>query len=215
MSHLIHFEGTDTIPCIPLIKKYYGVPYGKSIGSTIAGSEHSVMCSFGKDSEYSAYERILEIYPSGNVSIVSDTYDYWKVITDYLPKLREPILARSGKVIIRPDSGDPELILLGDPNAIPDSAENLGTLRMIDQIFGSTLNVKGYKMLCPSIGIIYGDGMYPERIKRIMERCIQQGYATSNLHFGIGGILLQSHSRDDLGFAFKASSVTIHGNSHA
>lgn len=56
---------------------------------------------------------LLEKYPTGILSIVSDTFDLWKVCTKYLPKLKDDILARDGKLVIRPDSGDPVDILCG------------------------------------------------------------------------------------------------------
>ncbi len=212
VAHLLHFKGTDTVPSIAFVKKWYGVKPGTQIGATVPGSEHSVMCSYGRDHELDAYQRFLEVYPEGNVSIVSDTYNYWNVLTVILPQLREKIMDRNGRVIIRPDSGNPELILLGDSTQSDQaSPEYLGSLRLLDRTFGSTINSKGLKVLHPSIGIIYGDGMYFDRIERILKGCIELGYATSNLVFGCGGILLQSHSRDDLGFAFKATSVTIDG----
>jgi nicotinamide phosphoribosyltransferase len=37
------------------------------------------------------------------------------------------------------------------------------------------------------------------------------GYANTNLVIGIGGLLLQQHNRDDLGFAFKATYAEING----
>lgn len=216
-AHLLHFKGSDTVPSIGFVKKWYGAARDSNIGATVAGTEHSVMCSYGKTHELEAYERFLEIYPTGKVSIVSDTYNYWNVLTVFLPQLKDRIMARKdGKVIIRPDSGNPEHILLGDPNEKDEnSSQFLGTLRILDGIFGSTLNSKGLKVLHPSIGVIYGDGMYFDRVDRILKRCIELGYATSNLVFGVGGLLLQNHQRDDLGFAFKATSVTVSGQRKA
>ena len=64
--------------------------------------------------EYMYFKRLItEVYPKGFVSIVSDTWDYWKVITDYLPRLKNDIMSRDGRVIIRPDSGDPVDIICG------------------------------------------------------------------------------------------------------
>lgn len=216
-AHLLHFRGSDTVPAISFAKKWYGAACDAIIGSTVPGTEHSVMCSYGREQELEAYQRILEAYPTGNVSIVSDTYDYWKVLTEFLPALKDQIMARKdGKVIIRPDSGNPEHILLGDPNEEDkESPKYLGTLRILDQIFGSTLNSHGLKILHPSIGVIYGDGMYYERIERVLGGCRDIGFEPSSVSFGCGGILLQNHQRDDLGFAFKATSVTIDGKRKA
>ena len=64
-------------------------------------------------------EYITKIYPSGVCSYVSDTYDFWGVITKVAPFFKEEILSRTpdqfgnAKVVFRPDSGDPVKILCG------------------------------------------------------------------------------------------------------
>lgn len=55
----------------------------------------------------------LKIFPKGILSIVSDTFDLWKLITVYLPNLKEQIINRNGKLVIRPDSGNPVDIICG------------------------------------------------------------------------------------------------------
>ena len=54
---------------------------------------------------------LIEKYPTGILSIVSDTFNLWDVCTECLPRLKEEILSRDGKLVIRPDSGDPVDIL--------------------------------------------------------------------------------------------------------
>lgn len=72
------------------------------------------MCAGGKEDELETFRRLItEIYPAGFVSIVSDTWDFWKVMTEYLPELKDEILARDGRLVIRPDSGDPVHIIAG------------------------------------------------------------------------------------------------------
>jgi nicotinamide phosphoribosyltransferase len=56
---------------------------------------------------------LVNKYPSGIFSYVSDTYDYWKVLTEIAPFLKEDIMSREGKVVFRPDSGDPVKIVAG------------------------------------------------------------------------------------------------------
>jgi nicotinic acid phosphoribosyltransferase len=160
--------------------------------------------------EYRYFENMLDLYPTGIVSVVSDTYDLWHVITNYLPRLKSRILARDGKLVLRPDSGDPELILLGDPNALEGSPANLGVLELLWNEFGGTINTKGYRVLDPRIGVIYGDGIYYERLVRILVGMERKGYATV-IPFGIGGLLLQQFSRDTLAFAIKATYVEANG----
>lgn len=95
----------------------------------------------------SAHSKGFDLYPSGIVSIVSDTYDLWQVCTDFLPRLKEKIAARDGKVVIRPDSGDPELILCGDPNAPEGSPARRGVVNLLADEFGTVVNDKGFRDL--------------------------------------------------------------------
>lgn len=113
-GHLLSFTGTDTIPAIVFMEKYYGADVEKElVGTSIPATEHSVMCSYGQD-ELASYEHLItNVYPSGMVSIVSDTWDLWKVLTDVVAPLKEVIMNRDGKVVIRPDSGDPVDIICG------------------------------------------------------------------------------------------------------
>jgi nicotinamide phosphoribosyltransferase len=115
MGHLIFFTGTDSIPSILALEKYYnGNVTNELIGASVNASEHSVMCSGGKDDELETYRRLLtDVYPSGILSLVSDTYDLWKVCTEYMTELKDVIMNRDGKLVIRPDSGDPVEIICG------------------------------------------------------------------------------------------------------
>lgn len=64
--------------------------------------------------EYGAFKKIIIDNPTGIISIVSDTFDIWQVLTEFLPRLKNEILARDGKLVIRPDSGDPVDIMCGE-----------------------------------------------------------------------------------------------------
>lgn len=208
-AHLLSFKGSDTIPALPFVKNYYG-SNGKDVMASVPASEHSVMCSFGRDGELDAYKNILKLFPTGLVSIVSDTYDIWNVLTNFAEILKDDILARDGKVVFRPDSGNPELIICGDPSAPEGSPAHKGCVRLLDEMFGHSINSKGYKVLNPKVGLIYGDGMYLDRYKRTLARLKDMGYAASNLVIGVGGIL-RNHTRDTLGFAIKATYVEVSG----
>ncbi len=201
-GHLCNFVGTDTIPAVKLLHDYYGST--QPIGLSVPASEHSVMCCYGRDNEIEAFRNMLRLYPTGIVSIVADSYDLWNVLEKVLPALKNEILARDGKVVIRPDSGDPHRIICGNPGGV-SSVERAGCLRALEKIFGSMVNSKGYKVLNPKIGLIYGDGMYYERYKHILQDMQAMDYAASNLVIGVGGLLLQQHNRDDLGITFKAT----------
>jgi nicotinamide phosphoribosyltransferase len=111
MGHLISFTGTDTIPAIYALRDNYK---GEGlIGASVPATEHSVMCLGTKEDEIGTFERLLDLYPTGILSVVSDTWDLWKVCTEFLPALKEKILTREGKLVIRPDSGDPVDIICG------------------------------------------------------------------------------------------------------
>lgn len=113
-GHLLSFYGTDTIPSIDFLEEYYLANAEKEIiGGSISSTEHSVMCTGGKEGEYDIYKRLLtEVYPNGNLGIVSDTYDLFNVLTNYLPRLKNVILSRSGKTVIRPDCYDEQTQIL-------------------------------------------------------------------------------------------------------
>lgn len=115
-AHLTSFVGTDTVPAIDFLEDYYNADSTKElIGCSVPATEHSVMCMGMKDGELATFKRLItEIYPAGFVSIVSDTWDFWKVITEYTRELKDDILSRDGKVVLRPDSGDPVRIIAGD-----------------------------------------------------------------------------------------------------
>lgn len=164
-------------------------------------------------------EIITKKHPTRIVSIVSDTYNYWGVLTKVAPWLKKDIVNRvdegpaGSKVVFRPDSGSPEKIICGDPDAPHGSNEQKGSLRILEEVFGATKNKKGFKVLNPKVGLIYGDGMYYDRFEKILGTMIVMGHATSNLVIGVGGLLLQQHSRDDLGFAIKATYAEVDGKS--
>jgi nicotinamide phosphoribosyltransferase len=114
-AHLLSFTGTDTVPAIDFLEEYYKANVEKElVGSSVPASEHSVMCAGGNENEYDTFLRLItKVYPKGIVSLVSDTWDFWGVLTNLLPRLKDVILSREGKLVIRPDSGDPVKIVVG------------------------------------------------------------------------------------------------------
>lgn len=118
---LLSFDKTATCAAIPFIKEYYGTPYA---GKGLISTEHSVMCSSTslnmmkgmsqKDAEKDVVKNLLtNIYPNSSFSMVSDSYDYWRLVTEILPELREEILNHNGTLFVRGDSGDPVKIVAG------------------------------------------------------------------------------------------------------
>lgn len=211
-GHLLSFTGTDTIPAINLLEQYYNADSDKElIGGSVAATEHSVMCMGTTEGELETFRRlIMEVYPKGIVSIVSDTWDLWKVLTEYLPKLKDEIADREGKVVIRPDSGDPVDIICGNPNGKNDN-EKKGVIELLWETFGGAVNAKGYKELIPQIGAIYGDSITVERAVQICERLKQKGFASTNVVLGIGSYTYQYNTRDTFGFAMKATYGEVSG----
>lgn len=212
-GHLLSFTGTDSIPAIDFLEEYYGADATKElVGGSVPATEHSVMCMGTQDDEIGTFRRLIEtVYPKGIVSIVSDTWDFWQVITEYIPALKSNILQRDGKVVIRPDSGDPVHIICGDPDAPVGSPEHKGAVECLWETFGGTVTAQGFKLLDPHIGVIYGDSITLERCKNICEGLIAKGFASGNIVFGIGAYTYQYVTRDTFGFAMKATYGEVNG----
>jgi len=212
-AHLLSFTGSDTIPAIDFLEKYYNADSDKElVGGSVAETEQSVMCMGTEDGEINTFKRLIkEVYPAGIVSIVSDTWDYWEVMTSFLPQLKEDIMDRDGKVVIRTDSGDPVLIICGDPAAPEGSPAHKGSVQLLWETFGGTMSDKGYKLLDGHIGLIYGDSITIERCTEICSRLEKAGFASTNVVFGIGSFTYQYVTRDTFGFAMKATYGEVNG----
>ncbi|RQO32272.1 nicotinate phosphoribosyltransferase [Taibaiella sp. KBW10] len=215
-GHLLSFTGTDTIPAIDFLETYYNADAERElIGGSVAATEHSVMCMGTTEGELATFRRLITaVYPKGIVSIVSDTWDLWKVLTDYLPRLKKEITERDGKVVIRPDSGDPVAIICGDPEAAT-AVERKGVIELLWDVFGGSINEKGYKELIPQIGAIYGDSITLERAEQICARLKTKGFASTNIVLGIGSFTYQYNTRDTFGFAMKATYGEVNGEGRA
>lgn len=210
-AHLLSFVGTDSIPGILYHEDFYNADIEKElVGTSIPATEHSVMCANGQD-EYSIFKKfITETYPKGFVSIVSDTWDFWNVIDTIVRRLKNDIFDRDGRVVIRPDSGDPVFILCGNPNADTE-LERKGLVEVLWEIFGGTITSTGYKLLDSHIGAIYGDSITLERCEKICELLEKKGFASTNVVFGVGSFTYQYNTRDTFGFAMKATYAVIDG----
>lgn len=215
-GHLLSFTGSDTIPAIDFFEEYYNANSdAELIAGSVAATEHSVMCMGTTEGEYETFKRLIcEVYPKGIVSIVSDTWDLWKVLTDYLPRLKDEIVSREGKVVVRPDSGDPVDIICGNPNGKTEQ-EKKGVIELLWDVFGGTTNNKGYKELVPQIGAIYGDSITVARATAICERLKAKGFASTNVVLGIGSFTYQYNTRDTFGFAMKATYGEVNGEGRA
>ncbi|AOA58516.1 nicotinate phosphoribosyltransferase [Acinetobacter larvae] len=215
-GHLTSFIGTDAVAAIDYVEEYYqaeGV-----IGVSVPATEHSVMCMGNEDHELETFRRLIcDLYPSGIVSIVSDTWDFWRVITEFSVQLKQDILNRQpnalglAKVVFRPDSGDPIKIICGDPDAPQNSPAYKGAVQCLWEIFGGQTTAKGYKVLHERIGLIYGDSITLARAQAILMQLEAQGFASNNLVFGIGSYTYNYITRDSFGFAVKATWGQVNG----
>jgi nicotinamide phosphoribosyltransferase len=185
------------------------------------------MCAGGAEDEIETFRRILKAYPTGVVSIVSDTWDLWHVCTNILPRLKDEIMARDGKVVIRPDSGNPADIICGFKGDCYQDEDGKwlmlegdieypetvikGVVELLYEVFGGTTSDEGYKVLDPHIGVIYGDSITITIAQDILERLEVKGFAATNVVLGIGSYTYQFNTRDSFGFAMKATNVTIKG----
>lgn len=195
-AHLVNFSGTDTVPALALLRKYY---QENMAGFSIPASEHSTMTSWGRDGEIAAYNNMLDKYPTGAVSVVSDSWDLLDAAsTIWGGVLRDKVLKRDGRLVVRPDSGDPTKI-------------NLELIDILWKKFGGTVNVTGHRVLSDKVRIIQGDGMTPASINGLLEASSEKMWAAENWVFGMGGGLLQRVNRDTQRFAFKCSYATVDG----
>jgi nicotinamide phosphoribosyltransferase len=214
LGHAMSFRGSDSIIVIPGARYFYGEPENEVCINSVNASEHSVsttkIFTVGEKEMLSDW---MKVFPTGILSVVSDTFDLWKLITKYLPELKEEILNRDGKLVIRPDSGDPVDIICGtglEVDAYNDvdgreHYESKGVIELLWDIFGGTVNAQGYKVLDPHIGAIYGDSITTERQIQIYERLAAKGFASTNIVLGVGSFTYQFNTRDTYGFAAKGA----------
>lgn len=236
-AHLTSFIGTDTLPAMDYAEDYYDAE--GLIAISVPATEHAVatnnILSIEQDFKFvtlGSHERIrldaeqdfmedliTRKFPKGIVSYVADSFDFWSVLTDILPNLKDVILSREsnalapGKLVIRPDSGDPVLVVCGDPEAEIGSPEYKGAIQVLWETFGGTTTDKGYKLLDPHIGLIYGDSITTKRALEILTRLEQKGFASGNVVFGVGSYTYQCNTRDTFGFAVKATYSIVNNKS--
>lgn len=220
LGHATSFRGSDTLIVIPASRYFYNEPKDQVAINSVNASEHSVSTTkiFTVGEKQMIIDWLTEI-PNGIFSMVCDTFNTWEFI-EYLkdPVIKEKVLNRNGKLVVRPDSGDPVDILCGynsldeeKLNSMTLSSDDLehpsykGVIELLWDIFGGTVNEQGYKVLDPHIGAIYGDSITLDRQTQIYERLEKKGFASSNLVLGIGSFSYQYNTRDTLGFAAKGA----------
>lgn len=196
-AHLINFNGTDTLVAGIAARRYYDAPRG--CGKSVMATEHSTTTIWGRENELLAYRHFIEQCPEGILSVVSDSYNIWKAIDMFGTILKQEILNRGqqsgfARFVVRPDGGVPHEVALK-------------VIEQLDRYFGHTVNSKGYKVLHPKVGVIYGDGIDYHSIKQILQTITDKGYSTDCIVFGSGGAILQKMNRDTHRFAFKCCAA--------
>lgn len=197
-AHLLNFKGSDTIPAIEHAMKYYPETNGDYSANmpafSVVATEHSIMTAEGEEGEIDVIKRILDRFPSGILSIVSDSYDIYRCCEKYYGKiLKKQILNRDGVLVVRPDSGEPSVV----------------TQRVVSILwekFGGTIDKFGNKLLNDKIRVLWGDGISNSDMIDILNELRFHGFAAENMVFGMGGGLIQKWNRDTQRFAFKSSA---------
>lgn len=306
-GHLASFSGTDTLGAIDYIEDYYGTGLDLDayfIAGSIPATEHAVSSSniltrvarmekqgitgdvrLLAEAEFLLHY-ITKLNPTGYCSYVADTYDYWSVLTKVLPleKVKAAIMAREGRLVIRPDSGDPVDVICGtieghydtlqdaewdieehhrteaseacegshcmgmdkyeslvyitseskyykittefeynrhdkqyyyvddfdtDSKEVDPTPEMKGSIQVLWEIFGGTVNEAGFKELDSHIGLIYGDSITLARADKITRKLESMGFASTNVVFGIGSYTYQCNTRDTFGTAMKATATGV------
>jgi nicotinamide phosphoribosyltransferase len=198
-AHLVNFHGTDTLAALDVVANYYGDPCA---GVSVPAAEHSTITAWGREQEVEAYRNMLEAYPEGICSVVSDSYDIMVAVRElWGTQLKDRVLQRDGVLVVRPDSGDPRTMCL-------EVLEGLG------EKFGASINGKQYKVLHPKVRVIYGDRMDRRSIPEVLQHLELHRWSADNITFGSGGANLQKLDRDTCQFAFKCSAVRRGGVWH-
>jgi nicotinamide phosphoribosyltransferase len=193
--------GSDTVPAIVHTMNTMG---GKMPGYSVAACEHNQAFSRGKDGEFKFIKNLLNVYPTGLLSVVADTFDMRNHIeTISKGEIRDLIMARDGTYVIRPDSQ-----FLNEDDTEMSPAETVSEIfkilaRNLAEFI--TVNEKGFKILPKQYKIIYGDGLSISKIRAILDMMIADGWCATNIVFGVGGNLLQNVNRDTFRFAMKSS----------
>ena len=207
----LSFLNTATVPTIPWLERYYNCDCTKEpVAYGSPSTEHSVMCSnyaVDGDEETLLRRLLTEIYPDTSFSAVLDSYDYWNVIENILPKLKKEILEHNGCMLMRGDSGDCVEVVTK-------------TVFKLWDIFGGTINSKGYKVLDPHVKAIYGDSITIQRCQKIYGILAENGFACSNVALGVGSFSFQCveekgelkpFTRDTFSSCIKATYCEING----
>eukprot|EP00418_Pyrodinium_bahamense_P015780 CAMPEP_0179124156 /NCGR_PEP_ID=MMETSP0796-20121207/58660_1 /TAXON_ID=73915 /ORGANISM="Pyrodinium bahamense, Strain pbaha01" /LENGTH=992 /DNA_ID=CAMNT_0020822809 /DNA_START=21 /DNA_END=2999 /DNA_ORIENTATION=+ len=195
-AHLVNFVGSDTLSALVMLRQHYNMDCA---GCSVPSTEHSTITAWGKEKELDAFRNMLQQFPTGIISCVSDSYDIWNACEQYWgTDLKDMVANRDGVLYIRPDSGE-----------LPKTV--LKVLEKLEAKFGSTRTSTGHRLLPSYIRVVQGDSIDRETLERILKAMSGEQWAIDNLTFGSGGALLQKIHRDVLKFAMKCSYAKING----
>ncbi|QIG65793.1 nicotinate phosphoribosyltransferase [Ochrobactrum phage vB_OspM_OC] len=202
MAHLVNFMGSDTLEGMIGAMRYYNADKD-GLSYSVPAAEHSTITSWGStfEDETAAYENMLDQFlkKGSIVSVVSDSYDLFRAVKDlWGDKFKDRIEKSGGRLVVRPDSGEPKEIVLK-------------TIEMLMDSFGFRINSKGYKVLPDCVRVIQGDGITETTIDEILNVLKDNQISSENVVFGCGGYLLQGMTRDTLKFAQKACEIVVNG----
>jgi nicotinamide phosphoribosyltransferase len=196
-AHLVSFMGSDTVWASAFAQKYYDAQ--KVYGMSVPATEHSIMTLLGPQGEKETFAHVLNAYPNGILSVVSDSYNIFNAVGElWGTDFKQQILNRKGRLVVRPDSGDPVKTLLK-------------VFEILFDKFGFTVNSKGFRVLPEQIRVIQGDGIDHESIKTIYDALVKYKISVENLVLGMGGALLQKVNRDTQKYALKCSYAEVNG----
>lgn len=198
-AYLVNFAGSDSMSAVRYVQYLYG---GSILGYSVSATEHSIMCSYGKENEEASFLRLIEVAPEGSIlSVVSDTWDIFKAAAKW-GCLASQVKAKNITLVVRPDSGEIDEVL---PRV----------LSILEASFGYTLNKKGFKVL-NNVKVLWGDGINEHTVARPFAIAHAMGISADSIITGSGGGLMQVDiNRDTNKFAFKASCITVDGEDRA
>ena len=208
------FVNTATVPAVPYLEAMYNCDCTKEeVAFGAVSSEHFVMCSnYAVDGDEETFIRrmLTELYPNTSFSCVLDSYDYWNVIDNIIPKLHDEIMAHNGCMLMRGDSGDCVEVVTKT------------VFKLWDE-FGGTVNSKGYKVLDPHVKAIYGDSITVQRAGQIYQILMENGFAAQNVTLGVGSFSmhcieedgeLKPFTRDTFSSCIKACYAEVDGKEY-
>jgi len=226
LGHAMSFKGSDSLIVIPAARYFYGEPEDECAIMSVNASEHSVSTTkIATVGEKQMLADWMNEFPGGILSVVMDTLDITRVVkpNGYLEELKSEVLARDGKLVIRPDSApsplSPVEIICGYDGELTDRMLEAdypefykkGLIQCLWEIFGGTTNEQGFKVLDSHIGAIYGDSINLERQREIYSKLAAKGFAATNIVLGVGSFTYQFNTRDTMGFAAKGACFESNG----